>query len=279
MKFYDDKFKVPDPPKDGLRIMSVDVALMVSTKKKQNDASALYINDISPVRDSSYQSNFVYGETFEGLTTDILGTIIMRYFDFYKCDYLVLDCNGVGMGCFDFIIKDQYDSETGETYQAMTCVNDPDMASRCKVNGARKVIYSVKASADFNNNICLLLRNGILNGKIEFLIPEMDADTYLSSKYKQYNKLTLYEQQEVKIPYLQTTLAEYELIKLGYETVNNKIKVKEQSGMRKDRYSSIAYNYWLACQLELNLKPQNMDTQDLIDKLSSTMRRGTYNLL
>ena len=69
------------------------------------------------------------------------------------------------------------------------------------------------------------------------------------------------------------------MIKLGYETVNNKIKVKEQSGMRKDRYSSIAYNYWLACQLELNLKPQNMDTQDLIDKLSSTMRRGTYNLL
>lgn len=55
-------------------------------------------------------------------------------------------------------------------------------------------------------------------------------------------------------------MAEYELVKLDHEIKNGNVKVKEQAGMRKDRYSSIAYNYWCACQLELKLKPkQNND--------------------
>ncbi len=59
------------------------------------------------------------------------------------------------------------------------------------------------------------------------------------------------------MPYLQTTLGIYELVKLDHEVKNGNIKVKEVSGMRKDRYSSIAYNYWCACQLELKLRPKN----------------------
>ena len=38
--------------------------------------------------------------------------------------------------------------------------------------------------------------------------------------------------------------------------------------MRKDRYSSIAYSYWCACQLEHKLKPKTQSTQSLISKLS-----------
>ncbi len=84
---------------------------MQSTKKKRNDASAIFINDLIQVNDTSYQSNFVYGETFEGLTTDDFGIIVMRYFYKYNCTDLVLDTNGIGLGVFDFIIKDQYDQE------------------------------------------------------------------------------------------------------------------------------------------------------------------------
>ena len=61
-------------------------------------------------------------------------------------------------------------------------------------------------------------------------------------------------------------MAEYELIKLDHEVKNGNIKVKEQSGMRKDRYSSIAYNYWCACQLELQLKP-HANNNYLLNKL------------
>ena len=109
LKFYNDKIRVPDLPQAGKRILSVDVALMASTKKKKNDAAATYINDAIQTDDTTYNSNFVYGETFEGLTTDELGIIVMRYFYKYKCTDLVLDTNGIGLGVYDFICKDQYD--------------------------------------------------------------------------------------------------------------------------------------------------------------------------
>ncbi len=267
LNFYNDKIQIPKVMTTEKRILSIDVALMQSTKKKKNDASAIYINDLIQVNNTSYQSNFVYGETFEGLKTDDLGIIVMRYFYKYKCTDLVLDTNGIGLGVYDFIIKDQYDQETGETYKALTCINDKDMAVRCNVSDANKCVWSVKATDKFNNEICVLLRNGIKNGKINFLVQEQESDNILKDSYKGYLKLSPTEQMKLKMPYLQTTFAIYELIKLDHEVKNGNIKVKEVAGMRKDRYSSIAYSYWCACQLELKLKPKQNNTQSLVSLL------------
>lgn len=268
LSFYNDKIQVPKIMVTEKRILSLDVALMQSTKKKKNDAAALFINDLIQINDTSYQSNFVYGETFEGLTTDDMGIILMRYFYKYNCTDIVLDTNGIGLGVYDFIIKDQYDQETGETYKALTCINDPLMAERCNVRDAHKVIWSVKATEKFNNEICVLLRTGIQNGKINFLVSEQECDVILKDLYKGFLKLSPTDQEKLKMPYLQTTFAVYELVKLDHEVKNGNIKVKEISGMRKDRYSSIAYSYWCACQLEHKLKPKTQSTQSLISKLS-----------
>ena len=267
LSFCNDKITIPKLTTTGKRILSIDVALMQSTKKKKNDASAIFINDLIQVNDTAYQSNFVYGETFEGLKTDELGMIVMKYFYEYQCTDLVLDTNGIGLGVYDFITKDQISQENGKRYKAMTCINDKDMAERCKVRDANKVVWSVKANANFNNEICVLLRNGIQNGKINFLIPEQDADTSLKEIYKGYYKMSPTEQAKLKMSYIQTTFAVYELIKLDHEVKNGNIKVKEVEGMRKDRYSSIAYSYWCACQLELKLKPKQEDTQSLVNLL------------
>lgn len=275
LSFCNDKITIPKLTATGKRILSIDVALMQSTKKKKNDASAIFINDLIQVNDTAYQSNFVYGETFEGLKTDELGMIVMKYFYEYQCTDLVLDTNGIGLGVYDFITKDQVCQENGKRYQAMTCVNDKDMAERCKVRDANKVVWSVKANANFNNEICVLLRNGIQNGKINFLISEQDADSSLKETYKGYFKMSPTEQAKLKMSYVQTTFAVYELIKLDHEVKNGNIKVKEVEGMRKDRYSSIAYSYWCACQLELKLKPKTQDTQSLVSKL--TIRKAKYN--
>lgn len=270
LKFYSNTVTVPNVEGAEERILSVDVALMGSTKKKNNDAAALFINDAIQTDNVSYHSNFIYGETFEGLTTDELGLIVMRWFYHYKCTQLVLDCAGSGIGVYDFIIKDQYDPETGETYKALTSCNNDEMAMRCKVKDALHVVWCVKADAKFNSDVCVGLRNGIQNGRISFLVDEQSAEEFLSDPkkgYKGYPKLTPTDQALLKTPYLQTTLAEYELIKLDSEVKDGKIKVKEQSGMRKDRYSSISYSYWCACQLELGLKPKT-NANDLLSKLT-----------
>lgn len=158
-----------------------------------------------------------------------------------------------GLGVYDLLVQDIVDPETGELYPALSCCNDKAMAERCKIDNAPKVIWSIKASASFNNEICILLRNGFRNGKINLLVSEFEAEEILKERFKGFNKMTPYEQTKYKIPYIQTTLLIYELISLDHEVKGTNIKIIEKSNMRKDRYSSLAYNYWVQCQLEREL--------------------------
>jgi len=174
---------------------------------------------------------------------------------------------------YDFICKDQFDAKTGKVYKALTCCNDDEMAQRCKVKDANKVVWSVKATAAFNNEICVLLRNAIQNGKIHLLVDEQEAEEVLKDSYKGYAKLTPTDQARLKMAYAQTTMTMFELIKLEHEVRNGQIKVKELRNMRKDRYSSLAYNYWCVNQLELQLKPVN--TTNWINDL--IIKRAAYH--
>ena len=237
--------KIPDLVTNERRILSVDIALMAS-KKQNNDASAIIINSAIPTNNDNYTSNIIYMENHEGLNTDELALVVRRLYDMYKCTDLVVDCQGQGLGVYDKLIQDIVDPTTGELYPALSCCNDKVMAERCKVDNAPKVIWSIKASASFNNEICILLRSGFQNGKINLLVSDSEADEILSDKIK----MPAYEQMQYKLPYMQTTLLVYELINLEYEIKGTNVKITEKSGMRKDRYSSLAYNYWVQCQLE-----------------------------
>lgn len=250
-------YKIPELATNERRIMSVDVALMASNKHR-NDASAIIINSAIPTNNNNYVSNIIYLENHEGLNTDELALVIRRLFRLYKCTDLVVDTNGSGLGVFDALIRDMVDPETGELYGALSCCNDKDMAARCKVANAPEVIWSIKASASFNNDICILLRSGFKQGKINLLVSEFEAEEILKDKIKGYAKMQPFEQLQYKMPYIQTTLLIYELTKLEHEIKGTNIKIIEKTGMRKDRYSSLAYNYWVQCQLEREIlqKPQ-----------------------
>lgn len=262
------------------RILSVDVALM-SSRRNANDASSLVINSAIPISDIDYTSNIVYMQNYEGLTTDELGIIVMRTFYKYRCTQLVIDTQGQGIGVFDFVIKDQYDPLTGETYAALNCCNDEEMASRCKVKDAKKVIWSIKAGSSFNNEMCILLRNGFKNGKINLLVQEIEGEDYIKNKVKGFNRLSPKEQSMYKIPYVQTSLMINELINLDHEVKDGKIKIKEKSGMRKDRYSSLGYNYWVLNQIMRNKKPKTNNSKNIADILASYTKKakkiGAFN--
>lgn len=76
-----------------VRILSADIALM-SSKKNNNDATAIFINQLMPTKAGRYTSNIVYADVYEGLRTDDQALIIRKLFDEYECDYIVLDTNG-----------------------------------------------------------------------------------------------------------------------------------------------------------------------------------------
>ena len=277
LDMYDKRgINVPELAYGEKRVMSVDVALM-ATRKHANDATAIVINVAIPTNTNSYTSNIVYIETFEGLKTDELGIIIMRYFYKYKCTDLVLDCQGNGLGVYDFITKEQYDTVTGETYVAMCSCNDDNMASRCTVKNANKVVWTIKANAEFNSSAATMLRAGIKNGNINFLSSEFDIEDSIK-KTSGYAKMSASEQARLKLPYVQTSLMINEMINLEHEIVNNKVKLKERPGMRKDRFSSLEYNYYITQQLALKIKPKQ-DFSNLVQQLTirPAHRRSSFN--
>ncbi|MCD8376846.1 MAG: hypothetical protein LUD69_07870 [Oscillospiraceae bacterium] len=245
---YDKRVKIPAKQPGEVRILSADIALMRSGKNK-NDATAIFINQMLPTKAKRYSNNIVYTEVCEGLRTDDQALVIRKLFDEFNCDYLVIDAQGVGLGCYDALARDMTDLETGEVYPALSCCNNQEMAARCSVPGAPKVIWSIKASAQFNSDCAYMLREAFRNGRIRLLCNEFDAHSELLPEIKAYTSLSEENKVKVELPYINTTLLVNELIQLQHEEVGNRVKVFEKVGMRKDRYSSLAYNYYVATQV------------------------------
>ena len=245
------------PPKQNgeVRILSADIALM-SSKKHNNDATAIFINQLMPTKAGRYTSNIVYCDAAEGMHTDDQALMIRKLYDEFACDYIVLDTNGVGLGVFDSLARDIVDSESGEVYPALSCCNDKTMAERCSSPTADKVIWSIKANASMNSDCSVLLRDGFKSGKIRLLVSEYDGDNLLND-VRGYSSMNPPEKLRFQMPYIHTTLLINELVNLRYEEVGGKVRIYERSGMRKDRYSSLAYNYYVATQLEAKLSRKN----------------------
>lgn len=238
------------PKQNGeIRILSADIALM-SSRKNNNDATAIFLNQLTPTKAGRYTSNIVYADACEGLRTDDQALLIRRLFDEFDCDYLVLDTGGLGVGVYDCLARDIVDPETGEVYPAISCCNNAEMAARCTVVGADKVIWSVKATAQFNSDCAYLLRDAFKSGRIRLLATEYEAEEYLG-ELRGYSSLSPAERMQLQLPYIHTTLLIDELTKLQHEPAGNgKVRVYEKTGMRKDRYSSLSYNYYVAMQIE-----------------------------
>jgi len=248
------KVKIPQKQNGEKRILSADVALM-SSNKHNNDATAIFINQMLPSKGGRYTNNIVYSDSYEGLHTEDQALVIRRLYDEYLCDYIVLDCTGLGLGVYDALVRDIVDPDTGEVYPALSCCNDQEMAARCTTTGADKVIWSIKASPKLNSDCAVLLREGFRSGKIRLLMTEYDADVVMS-EIKGYKSLSPSEKVKLQMPYVHTTLLINELVKLQHEESGGRVRVYERSGMRKDRYSSLSYNYYVALQLESKLGKQ-----------------------
>lgn len=251
------KIKIPPKQSGEKRILSADIALMSSTKHN-NDATAIFVSQLLPMRSGRYMFNVVYTDTQEGLHTEDQALVIRRMFDEFACDYIALDCSGLGLGVYDALARDMVDSDTGEIYPALSCCNSPEMAERCTTKGAEKAIWAIKGNPALNSECAVLLREGFRTGKVRLLETEYDAETSYSD-IKGYAALTSMEKTKLQMPYINTTLLVNELVKLQHEESGGRVRVFERSGMRKDRYSSLSYNYYVALQLETKIGRQHQN--------------------
>jgi len=237
------------------RIISVDIALMASTKYK-NDATAIHITRLLPTKAGRYSVNLVYSTSSEGLRTEEQALQIRRLYEEYACDYIVLDAKNVGLSVYDCLSNDMVDPDSGEIFPALTCCNNDELAARCVSKTAPKAIWAIFGSTKFNSEAALLLREGFKSGRVRMLVNEYDGEDALK-KLPGFEKLPEEDKMQFLMPYINTTLLINELVNLKHEESNGVIRVFEKSTMRKDRYSSLSYNYYVALQLENEMRRNN----------------------
>jgi len=253
LKNKEKSFKYEEKEQNEIRLVNCDISGM-SSNKNDNDASVFSILRLIPSKDGkSYDKYLVYMESFEGGHSQNQAIQIRRLYEEFDCDYIVIDSAGLGLGVYDALVTNLYDKERNVAYPAFSCINDPEMAKRCMEEDAPKVIYSIKASAQLNNDMHVYTLDALKRGKLRVLIDENECKEVLV-KYKGYEKLPVEEQVKFIQPYLQTSLLIQEMVGLEkVETNNNLIKLKEPSTKRKDRYSSVGYGVYVAKLLEKEL--------------------------
>lgn len=181
----------------------------------------------------------------------------------------------IGLPVYDYIARPQFDTETGETYEAMCSCNDAAMAERCHDPNANKCVWTIKAYAQENSEMATALRAGIQTGNLSLLINEYDAEQVVK-KIPGYASMSTEEKVKLLMPYAQTTALVNEMVNLEGKIVDNKVKLKEHAGMRKDRFSSLEYNYYIAQTIGRELTRKNDETtKSLLDLIGGSIRKSS----
>ncbi|WP_252225044.1 MULTISPECIES: terminase family protein [unclassified Clostridium] len=259
-------FKFTEKETAEIRIITCDISGM-SSAKNNNDASVFTIIRLIPNKTKTAYDKYVcYMESLEGGHSQIQALQIRRLYEEFDCDYIVIDTQSFGLSIFDNLATNLYDKELDREYEALNCINDEEMAKRCFVDNAPKVIYSIKADARLNSDMHVYVRDEFKRGRLRLLVNENESKEILT-EIKGYKDLPIEEQITFQMPFIQTTFLINEMINLErVDTGNDLIKLKEPSTKRKDRYSSLGYGVYIAKQLEFQLRPKksNKDVSQLL---------------
>ena len=251
----DKKFKYINKVKDEIRILTCDIAAVGG---KENDASIFNLIQLKPIYDKdkklkAYERVVPYCESMVGVHTKLQAIRIRQLYDDLDCDYIVIDRQGNGIGVYDNLCENLYDKERDIEYIAFNSMNDEKMQERCLVENAEKNIYTISATPEFNSDIAYLLKNDIARSKLKLLVDKNESFEYLG-KFTQLLNDKSEILVQLQLPYAHTDALINEMVLLESEyKEDGKVKLKEQSGKRKDRYASLAYGNFFANELERKL--------------------------
>jgi len=258
--------KLSNMPKQAgeIRIVSMDIALMGSSKAVKNDTTAFTLMRLLP-EGGEYRRDVVYMESLQGSHSETQAIRLKQLFYDFEGDYVAMDTNGNGIAVFDNVTKILYDKERDVEYQSWTVVNDEAMDDRKMDRNALPLIYSIKATSELNHKVATGLRSAFEKKKIRLLMNDIEAKEDLIQS-KGYLKKTEEEKVYLLRPFVQATALQNELVNLVYRIVNGQyIKIEEVGTTTKDRYSSIGYGNYVATLLEQDILRANMQNNEMLN--------------
>jgi len=241
---------------EEIRIISADIALMGSNYNVINDNTIItYMVAYPNKARNAYIREVRYMEPISGgVPIDTHALRIRELYNEFNCDYIVLDTNGIGMSVFNSLTKSGISDVTGEHLCAYGCMNDTSMQELVSDKTGDKIIYSIKASQSLNKEMYSNLQYKISSRQIRFPIDSRDATDIFSrnERYPDWITVDMDIYKKILQPYKETDNLVDEMVNLKLVDPEN-IKLKEKSGKRKDRFSSVAMGSHFISTLEKNL--------------------------
>ena len=254
------------PKQEGeVRAISCDIAFV---EGKQNDNSVYscirgipesmtYTTENGEVEvKQGYKRQYSYIESNQIGDTTKQAIRIRQLYDDYEADYIVLDTRNGGLQVLYALGKTLYDEERGIEYPPLSCMNNETYAAAVKNPNAPAVIFAINGSQQLNSDIAYSFRRSLLEHRSEFLINyNLAKETILNENEEYKNEFNIEVQLEFESPFLETQAMISECAELLYEKSpqTGAVKIYEQGGNRKDRYTSCSYGGYFFDQLELDL--------------------------
>lgn len=204
------------------------------------------------IRDDKYYATlvnlFVLGRQAEKKTFVQQAIDLKHLIEIYNPREVVIDCNGLGVGLADEMIREHLD-ENGKELPAYGFFNNDDY-KKIQSRDSIPILYSLKANGPLNSKIHGNAYSRIYGGMVRFLISEQDARaSLLATKVGQ--KMKIEERVKRLMPHELTTKLFEEMSNLRLRR-NGLDIVLEQINARfpKDKYSAFAYGLWRIKELE-----------------------------
>ena len=255
---------------DGeVRLLSCDVAQRAG---KSNDLSITSCLRLLPTK-KGYRIELVYMESFSGVDSISQSARIKQLYYDFGGEFLILDIGsgGGGLPMYDQLGQITQDPETGVEHPAWTIMQDDsiskdiyeELSARTLGVGAIGNIFPISATIKLNSVMAIEMRDKLQKRMFGFLVDEMGAEDYLmkSSFRKDFlNQEDMDAKAFFLAPYVQTSLLVNECINLSMTNTLGNIKLTENPGGRKDRFSSLLYGtHFAALQDKELLKTEDED--------------------
>ena len=170
----------------------------------------------------------------------------------YKARKVAIDANGVGAGFVDFMVKSQIDPETNEILPPFGVENDEDgkYKKMRTIDTELDAMYLIKANAPINTEMYAYAQMQMINGKIKFLIDEVQAKAKLMGT-KMGQNMSVDQRNAYLKPYVLTTVFREQLLNLVQENEGINIILKQSSkSIKKDKFSAFCYGLYYIKQYE-----------------------------
>ena len=180
--------------------------------------------------------------------------IIKRLKKLFKANKVILDGNGLGVGCVDELLKSHIDPITGDELIAVDTVNTDHESDESETE---KCLFVVNAQG-INTDIIVNFINVVESKKIQ-LLDKVDQN---SIDLENNDIMT-----NGSLSAVQTEFFIEEVANLQLKTLNGgKLTVERNSkSMDKDRYSAVAYMcYYIMAYENKTKKESNIDMSDLL---------------